>query len=167
MIRDWQKILADVDSKCMFAAAADIVSTGKSEWPPPIGVIRCRALDLNAGELAPISPYEAWGRVSESIGKKSDLTELEKLALNNIGGTWTLKNGDAYTMSHFLKAYQEILDKERRLRTVLPAVSTVAARNTPSLPEPVSEKPLELEEDGGHTACDPESISELLRKNGY
>jgi len=164
MTADWYKLLCDVDPDCMFAAAADLVSTSISDWPPTIGAIRSRALELAAGELAPVSAYEAWERVRKVPHDDTVvLRDIEKAALSQIGGTWELQNGSGATIYHFVRAYDALLIKQRRIRTVLPVVASVAETNAPALPDPVNTKPLELTDGGHETGADPSEVSELLK----
>lgn len=140
MADDWMHVLDGVDDREVKAAVLDLCAT--EGWPPACAKVRARALDLAAGELAPVGPYEAWGRVRKSLHDKTvALSDIEKQALNQIGGTWELKNGNTGTMGHFVRAYDGLLKKQRRLRAVLPSVASVAAANTPALPTPADESP--------------------------
>lgn len=159
----WYRILEDVDDENLKAAVLDLCST--EEWPPSIAAVRARALELAAGELAPVSAYEAWDRVRKApYDDTVVLRDIEKSALNQIGGTWELKNGTGATIHHFVRAYDALLIKQRRIRTVLPVVASVAETNAPpALPDPVNTKPLELTDGGHETGADPSDVSELLK----
>ena len=141
--------MADIDDTYLVLAVDDLCSSDDKDWPSPVGVYRARALDLAAGELAPVSAYEAWEKVRRSLHDETvQLTDIERAAKNQIGGSWQIRNDQAgMAMNHFVKAYDALVAKQRRLRTATPEAKQIAARNAPALPAHDSEKeipPMEI-----------------------
>lgn len=156
--RTWQKLLVDVDDRCLEAAVADLCAT--ENWPPSIAAVRARALELQAGELAPVSAYEAWARVRESLHDDNVvLSQIEKEAKRQIGGSWQIKNDTSgMSMNHFVKAYDALVSKQRRLRTATPAAKQIAALNAPALPAPSRQLP-----PMATTTAGPDEVRKMLQ----
>lgn len=132
----WLRLLRDIEDSCLEAAIADLCAT--EQWPPAVSQVRARALDLQAGELAPVSAHEAWEKVRRSLHDETvQLTDIERAAKNQIGGSWQIKNDSSgMCMHHFIKAYDALVAKQRRLRMATPEAKQIAARNAPALPSP-------------------------------
>ena len=159
--RIWSKLLCDIGDEHVLTAVLDWCTTGE-KFPPTIPEIRERAINIGLGELAPPTSFEAWERVNRALHDETvRLTDLEKKARNQIGGTWQLKtttNG-GYDRGQFVKAYEALTAKERRLKLTLPQVKALAERSAPALPSPAS-KPLEL---AATNTAGPEQVGELVK----
>jgi hypothetical protein len=108
----WSKMLTDIDDKYGKAAVVQLCTSG--QWPPTIAEIRETALTLTDGDVVPPSPWEAWERVVNGRVE----TDIEKRALKLIGGTWEIKHTEnqGVTRSNFVKAYGELVERDRRRR---------------------------------------------------
>ena len=157
----WARLLEDVEDAHLNAAVADLCAAKK--WPPSIAEVRERALDLQAGDLAPVTAYEAWDMVRRSLHDNTvDLPQLAREAKRQIGGEWQIKNDSAgMTLSHFVKAYDALVVKQRRLRTATPAAKQIAASNAPAHALPSPEERRELPPMAAD-AAGPEEVRELL-----
>ena len=156
----WARLLEDVEDAHLNAAVADLCATEK--WPPSIAEVRERALDLQAGELAPVTAYEAWDMVRRSLHETVELPHLTREAKKQIGGEWQIKNDSSGTaMNHFVKAYNALVVKQRRLRTATPAAKQIAASNAPAPAIPSPEERRELPPMAAD-AAGPEEVRELL-----
>ena len=88
--KTWLRLLMDIDDIHLVIAVDDLCRAG-DKWPPSVPQVRARALDLQAGELAPVSAYEAWERVRRSLHDETvQLTDIERSAKNQIGGSWQI-----------------------------------------------------------------------------
>ena len=150
--KTWRRLLGDIDDVHLMVAVDDLCRAG-DKWPPSVPEVRARALDLQAGELAPVSAYEAWERVRRSLHDETvQLTDIERAAKNQIGGSWQIRNDQSgMCMHHFIKAYDALVAKQRRLRMATPEAKQIAARNAPALPSPKQPRelpPLEINKPG-------------------
>lgn len=163
MLEVWWKLLEDLDDEDVLAAGADLCATGK--FPPCIAEVRELAISISEGTVCPSTPYEAWERVCEHVRRPEfRLGKLEQEALGQIGGSYRLNHSQngSEDMKHFLRAYEALQSKHRRIQMTLPAVSQTANRKrVEALPLMKEEEPREQEIHVGT----PEEIRELLK--GY
>jgi hypothetical protein len=162
MVEVWWKLLEDLSDDDVLAAGANLCATSK--FPPCIAEVRELAISISEGTLVPITPYEAWERVCEHVRRPEfRLGKLEQEALGQIGGSYRINHSQngAEDMRHFLKAYEALQAKHRRIQMTLPAVSQTANRHAVALPSRPEETPGEERINQGT----PEEIHELLK--GY
>lgn len=150
--------LQEIPNEYGDAAVKQLCASGVH--PPGISEIREMAFCLAKGDVAVPSPWEAWERVMQG---KAD-TDLEKRALELVGGAWELRNtqNQGVTRSNFVKAYGELEERDRRRRLALPEAKALAASNRPPKITPperqIAEPP--------RKPATPEEIRELLSKHG-
>jgi hypothetical protein len=154
-------MLTDIDDKHGKAAVVQLCTSG--QWPPTIADIRETALTLTDGDVVPPSPWEAWERVLDGAVE----TDIEKRALKLIGGTWEIKHTEnqGVTRSNFVKAYGELVERDRRRRLALPSVKALASSNRQK-PE-VTPVERQIEEPREIRKADPATVSEMLREAGF
>lgn len=76
MVKSWRYLLSDVDYDAGLAALSEHASAG-SEFPPPVGVIRRRAIELSLPEGSAPPADEAWGEVVREIARVGYFTPSE------------------------------------------------------------------------------------------
>jgi hypothetical protein len=157
----WGELLYDIPNLYGFAAVKELCAS--MEWPPTVSQIRDMALCLAEGDVVPPSPWEAWERVLDG----NSVTAIEKRALRLIGGTWEIKHTDnqGVTRSNFVKAYGELVERDRRRRLALPSVKALASSNRQK-PE-VTPVERQIEEPRDIRKADPATVSEMLREAGF
>jgi hypothetical protein len=154
-------MLTDIDDQYGKAAVLQLCTSG--QWPPTIADIRETALTLTDGDVVPPSPWEAWERVVDGRVE----TNIEKRALKLIGGTWEIKHTEnqGVTQSNFVKAYGELVERDRRRRLALPSVKALAESNRPK--SEVTPVERQIEEPREIRKADPATVSEMLREAGF
>ncbi len=164
----WSTILADIDKEIILSAAMDMVSTGNA-FPPTIGQLRAKCIDIKHGELRIISAPDAWVYVLAEIqkpeGSFSGLSGLTRGALKSVGTMFDLKRSEniGFERSHFIKAYTDLVEKQRIERVTLPSVKEVVNQNAPALPEaPQSEPPRFADPDDENRMLSDEERNEML-----
>lgn len=151
----WHGLLSDVPDETGIAAVAQLCAS--EVYPPTISQIREKALDLAEGNVAAPSAWEAWDRALQ--GQPG--TSIEKRARELIGGSWEIHHSEniGVTRSNFVKAYSELLDRDRKRRLAIPAVKILADENRPE-PE---ETPVDSRiESSDYVAATPEQVKKLL-----
>jgi hypothetical protein len=163
MLEIWWKLLEDLSDEDVLAAGANLCATGK--FPPCIAEVRELAISISEGTICPLTPYEAWERVCEHVRRPEfRLGRLEQEALGQIGGSYRINHSQngSEDMRHFMRAYEALQAKHRRIQMTLPAVSQTANRkHVEALPLITEEEPREQEINVGTQ----EEIRELLK--GY
>lgn len=153
-------MLDDVDDTIGEAAVVQLCSSG--DFPPTIAQIRETALSLSEGDVVAPSPWEAWERV---LGGRVE-TDIEKRALKLIGGTWELRRTEnqGVTRSNFVKAYNDLLTKDRQRRLAIKGVKALAASNRPPEVTPVERR---LGKPEKVIRATQQQVSEMLREAGF
>lgn len=172
----WLRMLEDLDSDALLAAAHHLCST-RPDWPPDIATMRGTVVDFTHGYLEPPSSHEAWEHVLVKMTEnelpelatgehvtKIELTGLEKAAVKQVGSIYDLKrstNGPS-DRSQFIKAFDKIVTKKRLELTTLPEVKRlVEARAGLKLSPAPNNKSLDKTSDKG-PVCKPEEVKEML-----
>ena len=131
----WRQILGEFDKDIILAAAFHLVST-RPDWPPDIATVRDTCARFAAGELEPPNPHESWERIQRRIqGEKVDLTELEKIALQQTGTIFDLRKSRNPTGDRqaFIAAFKIAAEKQHRDRVTLPNVRAIVSKHIPVL----------------------------------
>lgn len=155
----WCRMLSDIDPKYGLAAVTELCGSG--DWPPSIAQIRKTSVNLSRGELSQPSAWEAWERAT----KGDESTEIEKRAVNLIGGSWAIKRSENPEMlrSQFLKCYSELLERHDRELCSIPVAKQLAESNRPEV-TPVERRISEPEKIELGTR---QEISDMLRQAGF
>ena len=174
MPNTWAESLLDIPDLYGFAAVKELCAS--RDWPPSVNQIREMALCLANGDVVPPSPWEAWERVlsgasfapgsEESVNHYRSLSEMERRTVNLIGGAYEIRHTEnqGVTRSNFVKAYGELVERDRRRRLALPSVKALASSNRQK-PE-VTPAKRQIKEPSRRPAT-REEVSEMLRKAGY
>lgn len=128
--------IRDIEVDFCKAAVMDLCYSD-NPYPPTPGQIRRRAIEISMGTLAPVGPFEAWERTcAYSQGKIKNLSDIEKKALNMIGGVWEIKNNSntGLLRRDFVKYYEQLYTKKMKEYAAMPAVRRVAENSLPKLP---------------------------------
>jgi hypothetical protein len=110
------------------------IGNTSEKFPPSVGQIRTRAIELSHGDVTRPTGSEAWERVCQwnretgpinAVPRRvSDivLTELEKRALKQIGGTWAIDHTQSPDMlrAQFIKFYDQQISKTAVERNLAP-----------------------------------------------
>jgi len=131
----WRQMLGQYESDIILAAAWHLVST-KQKFPPNIATIRATCARFSFGELDPPNPHESWGKIQQKIqGEKVDLTELEKIALQQTGTIFDLRKSRNPTGDRqaFMSAFKIAAEKQHRDRVTLPNVRAIVSKHVPVL----------------------------------
>ena len=157
MPNTWAESLLDIPDLYGFAAVKELCAS--RDWPPSVNQIREMALCLAEGDVVAPSPWEAWERALEGRVE----TDIEKRALKLIGGPWEIKHTESQgvTRSNFVKAYGELVERDRRRRLALPSVKALAASNCPSEVTPPERQ---VEPMKAPVKSDPAAVSAMLKK---
>lgn len=137
----WAQILPEFDAQTIRAATMHYLSEGH-EFPPAVGQIRKECVNIKHGELRVISAPDAWvyvlAEIQKADGSFSNLSELTRQALRSVGTIFDLKRNEnvGYERSHFIKTYNDLVEKQRVERVTLPSVKAVVGQNVPQLPAP-------------------------------
>ena len=133
LIAFWLGELQDLDEGTLLAATRDLCCS-PGQWPPSVGDVRQRAVELSLGHLAPPSVGEAWRRVCEwAYGENVQLTDAEHTAAKRSGGSWELKHSTSpsTTRAHFIRFYEEEIKKIVARRRAHPETRQLADANSP------------------------------------
>lgn len=141
--RVWSRLLEDIPDRALLAAA--VHHTTQCKFVPTIAELRDAAFSITAGDLAPETPGEAWDRVSRAMRQlgsyraheaREMLGEVLWRCIGAMGGWRELclsENGVA-DRAHFLRAFEQIRDRDRVLVRSLPEVRALTAEYA-ALPE--------------------------------
>lgn len=131
MVNLWYMLLKDIDAEVVMAATVEVCADG-DRFPPPVGVIRQRALKFASGALSEKTGGDAWDRVSQwnretppyygEAPSSIVLTEIERKALKSIGGSWALGHSTRpdFLRTQFIKRFDELQAASKAERIVMP-----------------------------------------------
>jgi hypothetical protein len=168
-------MLDDVDDTIGEAAVVQLCSS--RDFPPTIAQIRETVLSLSEGDVVPPSPWEAWERVlsgasfasgsEESVNHYRNLSEMERRTVNLLGGAYEIRHAEnqGVTRSNFVKAYNDLLTKDRQRRLAIKGVKALASSNRQK-PE-VTPVERQIDEPREIRKADPATVSEMLREAGF
>lgn len=143
MVKMWATMLADADPRLVAAAVQSFISTDPSQFPPSIGAIRNRMVDLcTKGEL----PVEMlWPSVSRAIqaGTPRCFNELPPLVQEALGGYGGMKSIgkmpredlEKKGKDEFIQAYKVVLKRHRDEILTPPNVKALVSQVCASLPQ--------------------------------
>jgi hypothetical protein len=148
-------MLGDIPGHLGEAAVIQLCSS--EVYPPTISQIRETALDLSEGAVSKPSAWEAWERALE--GQPG--TSVEERALRLVGGSYEVSHSEniGVTRSNFVKAYSELIDRDRKRRLAIPVVKLLAENNNP---EPI-ETHVDSQQEEDFVPATAEQIRDLLR----
>jgi hypothetical protein len=178
----WVNMLEGMDSSTAMAAALHLISVG-GPFPPTVGELRRKMLQISQGAITRPSPYQAWKNVCEYVavvncppryvpfGEDREkrqgpaITNIEKEALESIGGGYYLYNSTnrSIDMSHFIKAYTALLEKSENEAIALPSVKRMLDMNAPALPAPSAPEPKPKQIESA-PVVNAEEVEEMIRK---
>lgn len=174
--KTWRQMLRGIDPTVITAAVYHLISSRDSEWPPTVGMVRQVALQFANGELHTPTGYDAWANIQKKFQYEDfPLTDLELAALKQIGTIYDLKRSTnpATDRAHFIKAFNELVNRQQLERVTLPEVKALVEHNVPFLPKPQEKAPERLpapfepnqnpEEDPGPERISPEDIREFSK----
>jgi hypothetical protein len=139
--------LGDVDATAVLAAVQEF-GNSDSQYPPSVGQIRTRAIQLAHGELHRPSGAEAWERVLNwnlktppagapswmTDGNPDYLTPNELAALKSIGGSSELSRREGrFLRAQFIKRFEELVAKEQTERNATPAAKALVGQEVKRL----------------------------------
>ena len=145
----WMRRMEGIDADAVLASVEEFCNS-PSKFPPSAGQIRTRAIELAHGEMTPSSGTDAWDRVVQWNSETPQfeyqretpssvaLTDLEKRALNHIGGSWQLANSRSieFERAAFIKYYDAQVAKQTVHRSATPAAKQLVESRRPALPAP-------------------------------
>lgn len=115
-IRDWHLSLANFSDSEILEASFDIIGTGTSYNPPPLGMLRERILLNRDRGVDRFCPYVAWRNVQKKLNNTDhQFTESEKQAVrDSFGVMFNLRNSKnpAADRASFIAAYKAQAKKD-------------------------------------------------------
>jgi hypothetical protein len=121
----WMRMLDGIDDKAVEAAVEHILTMDR-EYPPTIGILRTKALEILSGELGALTGAEAWADVAEKIsGRDVELSERQKQALKATGTIYDLKRSQnpSSDRARFILAYDSIVSRKKLERSMMPSAA--------------------------------------------
>ncbi len=133
----WSQMLSGFDSETILAAAYHLASTRK-DWAPDIATMREQCVLMAQGELQLATGAESWARIKLKMTSEPELelTDNEKAALAQTSTIFDLRRSKNETTdrTHYIKAFDKLIQKRHYDMVTLPEVKALAARNLPALP---------------------------------
>lgn len=100
--------LEDLDFQAGQAAVGALIRS--TRWFPKIAEIREAAAEQTLGVPSPASAWERLTEYTDHRREHATLTDLERRALQAVGGTWAVRTSESPTVlrSQFMKVYEEL-----------------------------------------------------------
>lgn len=142
LVTIWRPLLDDVPPDIAVAVVQQLAADGR-EHPPPVGVIRDRAIDMAAaarGDIVP-DPDQAWAEVQEAIragGYQQPPDHWSHPVVTSTVRTITwsqlcLSTNQETTRAHFLHSYRDAKARYHAERGRLPSTLQILAAQPPAI----------------------------------
>lgn len=136
-VKMWTKILSDISADVVLAAVAAVLASDR-EYPPTVGHVRARCIDMMTGGTTQETAIEAWESVLDMIADRKgpdELTQKCKRALRHVGGSWAVAHTEqaGFIRSQFVAAYNGYHERDRVTIGTLPAVRNIEDKRLTAL----------------------------------
>lgn len=128
----WQEILSDVDYNAVNAAIKDLTGSRTSDFPPSIGAIKVRSLELTGGASNEHAEWDALYKKIRNVGSYGSpkLSPINEMIVRRLGGWKTVCASDLddlqrnYHYQYEDAAHQVHIETERARIAALEAGQT-------------------------------------------
>jgi hypothetical protein len=130
----WAELLKDITGEVVLAATKQILAD-PSPFPPTVGQVRAKCVDITTGTIGGETAAMAWDVVLAYIaGTSCDTSHMSEKclrALKSVGGTWQVMHSDkpGVVRAQFIKSYDSYKTSEREEVQTLPDVKALAGEN--------------------------------------
>jgi hypothetical protein len=126
----WCELLGDIDSEIVLAATKQILAD-PSPFPPTVGQVRAKCVEIATGSIGGETATQAWDTVLAFCADKVGKDALSKRCLDtlrHVGGSWAVMRSEepGILRSQFMKAFESYTEATRRDAQTLPEVKELA-----------------------------------------
>jgi hypothetical protein len=126
----WSELLADMGAEIVLAATKQILAD-PSPFPPTVGQVRAKCVEIATGAIGGETATQAWDTVlafcADKVGKDA-LSKRCLATLRHVGGSWAVMRSEepGILRSQFMKAFESCTEATRKDAQTLPEVKELA-----------------------------------------